>query len=47
MAKAKGGSGSRTVNKSAVTGRFVTSKTVRSNPRTTYKQTVSKGRKGK
>lgn len=47
MTKGKGGGGSRTVNKSAVTGRFVTSKSVRSSPRTTYKQTVSTGKKGK
>jgi len=36
----KGGSGTQTVNKSAATGRFVTSKTVKSSPNTTYKQTV-------
>lgn len=45
MAKGKSGGGSRTVNKSAVTGRFVKSSTVRSNPKTTYKQTVSTPRK--
>ena len=32
-----------TVNKSAVTGKFVKSSTVKSNPKTTYKQTTSKG----
>ena len=32
-----------TVNKSAITGKFVKSSTVKSNPKTTYKQTVSKG----
>ncbi|SDK67428.1 hypothetical protein SAMN04487954_12312 [Billgrantia gudaonensis] len=31
------------VNKSAVTGRFVKESTVKSNPKTTYKQTTSKG----
>ena len=35
----------RTVNKSAVTGRFVTSRQVARSPKTTYKQTVS--RRGK
>lgn len=43
MAKSGGKSssgGSRTVNKSAVTGRFVTNKTVSSSPKTTYKQTT-------
>lgn len=39
MAASKGG-GTRTVNKSAVTGRFVKNSTVKSNPNTTYKQTV-------
>lgn len=38
----KSGGGSRTVNKSAVTGRFVSNKTVKSNPKTTYQQTVKK-----
>ncbi len=42
---AKGGSksgarGPRTVNKSAVTGRFVSNKTVSRSPKTTYKQTT-------
>ncbi len=31
-----------TVNKSAITGRFVKSSRVKSNPKTTYKQTVTK-----
>ncbi|MCG8508303.1 MAG: hypothetical protein MI741_03660 [Rhodospirillales bacterium] len=46
MAKGKGKSsgGSRTVNKSAITGRFVSNKTVKSSPKTTFKQTVKKGR---
>ena len=35
-----GGSGPRTVNKSAVTGKFVSNKTVASSPKTTYKQTT-------
>ena len=30
------------VNKSAVTGKFVSKKTVKANPKTTYKQTVKK-----
>ena len=34
-----------TVNKSAITGRFVKNATVRSNPKTTYKQTVTKKKK--
>lgn len=42
MAKSKSGGGSRTVNKSAVTGRFVTNRTVKASPRTTFKQTVKK-----
>ena len=42
MPKGKPSGGSRTVNKSAVTGRFVKRSTVKSNPRTTYKQTVKK-----
>lgn len=33
------------VNKSAVTGRFVKSSTLKRNPRTTYKQTVKKSKK--
>ncbi|MDI5921160.1 hypothetical protein QLQ86_10230 [Halomonas sp. LR5S13] len=42
-----------TVNKSAVTGKFVKDTTVKKSPKTTYKQTVSKkggagkGKKGK
>lgn len=47
MAKGKSTGGTRTVNKSAVTGRFVSSRTVKSSPKTTYKQTVSKGKKSK
>lgn len=31
-----------TVNKSAVTGKFVSQKTAQNNPNTTYKQTVVK-----
>lgn len=42
MAKGKSTRGSRTVNKSAVTGRFVSSRTVKAKPNTTYKQTVKK-----
>jgi len=42
MAKGKSGGGSRTVNKSATTGRFVSNKTVKAKPTTTYKQTVKK-----
>lgn len=34
--------GSRIVYKSAITGRFVTKKTVKSKPKTTYKQTVER-----
>jgi hypothetical protein len=45
MAKSRAGSGSRTVNKSAVTGRFVKATTVRSNPKTTYRQTVKTPKK--
>ena len=37
--------GKRTVNKSAVTGRFVSNRQVARSPKTTYKQAVS--RKGK
>ena len=44
MAKSKSSRGSRTVNKSAVTGRFVSNKTVRNSPKTTFKQTVKKGK---
>jgi hypothetical protein len=43
MAKDKRFSGDRTVNKSAETGRFVSDKTVRKNPKTTYQPTVEKG----
>ena len=45
MAKSKPGSGSggsRTVNKSAITGRFVSNQTVKSHPKTTFKETVKK-----
>jgi hypothetical protein len=35
----------KTVNKSAKTGRFVSNSTVQKNPRTTYKQTVKKSGK--
>ncbi len=42
--KSKGGSGSPTVNKSAITGRFVSNKTVTKSPKTTYKQTVKKSK---
>lgn len=44
MAKGKSGAGSssRTVNKSAITGRFVSNKTVKAHPKTTVKQTVKK-----
>jgi hypothetical protein len=45
MTKGKSAGGSRTVNKSAVTGRFVRTRTVRSNPRTTYRQTVPRPKK--
>jgi hypothetical protein len=38
--KSSGGGASRTVNKSAATGRFVSNKTVSSSPKTTYKQSV-------
>jgi hypothetical protein len=34
-----------TVNKSAVSGRFVSNRQVARSPKTTYKQTVSKGKK--
>ncbi|SEO00851.1 hypothetical protein SAMN05216436_12853 [bacterium A37T11] len=37
--------GTTKVNKSAISGRFVKDSTVKSNPKTTYKQTVTK--KGK
>jgi hypothetical protein len=43
--KGKGSSGSRTVNKSAINGRFVTNRTVKASPKTTYKQTVKKDEK--
>ena len=45
MAKSGSGRGTRTVNKSAVTGRFVKASTVKSNPRATYRQTVSTPKK--
>lgn len=38
--KVSASSGSRTVNKSAATGQFVSNKTVVSSPKTTYKQTT-------
>lgn len=44
MAKEKRFNGDRTVNKSAETGRFVSDKMVRKNPKTTYQQTVKKGK---
>lgn len=44
MAKGKGSAGTKTVNKSAVTGKFVSTKTVKASPKTTYKQTVKKGK---
>jgi len=34
-----------TVNKSAVSGRFVSNRQVARSPKTTYKQTISKGKK--
>ncbi len=43
MAKEKRFSGDRTVNKSAETGRFVSDKTVKKNPKTTYQPTVNEG----
>lgn len=42
MTKGKGSSGTKTVNKSAATGKFVSDKTVKSSPKTTYTQTVKK-----
>ena len=42
MPKSKGSRGTRTVYKSAITGRFVKSTTVKRHPNTTYKQTVKK-----
>jgi hypothetical protein len=42
MAMSKSDGGSRTVNKSAITGRFVTDRTVKNHPKTTVKQTVKK-----
>ena len=39
----KTSSGGSKVNKSAVTGRFVTTKQVAKSPKTTYRQTVKKG----
>ncbi|HPE71680.1 MAG TPA: hypothetical protein PK018_05835 [Candidatus Competibacter sp.] len=44
MAKDQRSSGHRTVNKSAETGRFVSDKAVKKNPKTTYQQTVKKGK---
>ncbi len=43
MAKGSRG-GSRTVNKSAVIGHFVSNRTVKRSPKTTYKQTVKKAK---
>lgn len=43
MAKSSS-STTQTVNKSAVTGRFVTNSTVTRHPNTTYQQTVKKGK---
>ena len=34
----------KTVNKSASTGKFVSNKSVKNSPKTTYKQTVKKGK---
>ncbi len=34
----------KTVNKSASTGKFVSNKSVTNSPKTTYKQTVKKGK---
>jgi hypothetical protein len=42
MATSKFRGGSRTVNKSAITGRFVTNRTVEGHPKTTFKQTVKR-----
>src|SRR5690606_33213129 len=42
MAKGKGAGSPRTGNKSAATGRFVSSRTVKARPNTTYRQTVKK-----
>jgi hypothetical protein len=42
MAGKKGGSGTKTVNKSAKTGKFVSDKAMKSNPAQNYKQTVKK-----
>ena len=42
MSRGKGARSPRTVYKSAITGRFVKRSTVKSNPKTTYKQTVKK-----
>ena len=41
MAKGKG---TRTVKKSAITGRFVSNTTVKKSPNTAYTQTVKKGK---
>jgi hypothetical protein len=49
MAKSAGSrsssTGTRTVNKSAITGRFVKESTVKRHPETTVKQTVKTGGK--
>ena len=37
----------RTVNKSAKSGKFVSNKTVKKNPSTTYRQTVKPKKSGK
>lgn len=37
----------KTVNKSAIDGRFVTNKQVQNNPKTTFKQTVPVTKPGK
>jgi hypothetical protein len=49
MAAKKGGkgSGTRKVGKSAITGKFVSAKEVKLHPRTTFKETVRTGKRGK
>ena len=42
MASKTGGSGTKTVNKSAKTGKFVSDKAMKSNPAQNYKQTIKK-----
>jgi hypothetical protein len=42
MAGKKSGSGTKQVNKSAKTGRFVSDKALKANPAQNYKQTVKK-----